>query len=292
MVSGSTTRDAIGDGVAAMFYPWHASNAGYFGHYQVLISKNYHPASGFVPRNNLMITSPAITLDWRPEWKPKGVRAFRPGFTVSLYHSADFSEFQEGWVAIRPLNIDFENGSKLTFVIRPEWQNLKSDFGVLPGIRVVKGRYAFQRFSLNYEPDLSKPYWASVILGTGSFYNARNHSITFQTSPIAGPHWNLTMDYMGQQYRGLGINNTNTETHLFGAAVRFALNPQLQFHTLAQYNTVSKIAAVNARFSYEFAPLSFVYLVFNDSRLAEQTPTPPFVDQQQVILKVNYLMQM
>jgi hypothetical protein len=292
MVSGSTTQGAAGDGIAALFYPWHTSNTGYFGHYQVLISKNYRPATGFIARNNLMVTSPAITLDWRPAWKPEGVRAFRPGFTVFLYHSADLSEFQEGWFSIRPFNVDFENGSKLSFVIRPEWQNLKSDFSVLPGIRVAAGRYAFQRYTLGYEPDLSKPYWASITLGMGSFYNARNYSVTFRTSPVAGPYWNFTMDYTGQQYRGLGINNASTETHVFGTSVRFALNPKLQFHTLAQYNTVSKIAALNARFSYEFAPLSFVYLVLNDSRLAERTPASSFADQQQVILKVAYLMQM
>jgi hypothetical protein len=292
MVSGSTTRGAAGDGVAALFYPWHTSNAGYFGHYQVFISKNYHPATGFVSRKNLMITSPAITLDWRPAWKPRGVRAFRPGFTVFLYHSADFSEFQEGWVTIRPVNIDFENGSALTFTIRPDWQNLRSEFEVLPGIRLARGYYRFERYAVTYEPDVSKPYWAFVTLGVGKFYNARNAYIVFRASPIPGPHWNLTLDYTGQQYSGLGINNANTETHLVGASVRFALNPQLQFHTLAQYNTVSKIAALNARLSYEFAPLSFVYLVINDSRLAKRTPVSSFVDQQQVILKVSYLMQM
>ncbi len=292
LVSGSMTKGRPGDGIAAIIYPWHSSGSGYFGHYQVLISKNYNAATGFVTRNDIMVTSPAITLDWRPDWKPSTVRSFRPGFTSYWYHSADFSEFQEGWVRLRPVNIEFENGSWLTITVKSEWQNLKAPFEVLPGITLAPGKYRDNIYSITYQPDLSKPYWAYVTVGAGTFFNARNEYIVFRASPLSGPRWNLTIDYAGERYRGLGITKTRTETHLASLAARFAFSPQMQVVALCQYNNVSAVASVNLRFSYEFAPLSYLYFVLNDSRLARTGSTSPFVDQQQLVLKITYAIQL
>ena len=46
----------------------------------------------------------------------------------------------------------------------------------------------------------------------------------------------------------------------------FALNPKLQLTAFYQYNSFDKTGRVNVRGSWKYRPLSFIYLVFNDTQ--------------------------
>jgi hypothetical protein len=70
---------------------------------------------------------------------------------------------------------------------------------------------------------------------------------------------------------------------------RLALNPRVQLSGFLQKNTENDLTNINIRFSWEYSPLSFVYLVFNDRDFNEtlygnQT-------EQQAIVKINFLKQ-
>ncbi|MEM8892704.1 MAG: hypothetical protein AAGD28_32285, partial [Bacteroidota bacterium] len=69
---------------------------------------------------------------------------------------------------------------------------------------------------------------------------------------------------------------------------RFALNPRIQLSAFYQYNTFDKRGRWNIRASWEFQPLSFIYLVYNDTRI--DGLDDPF-QQQQFIGKVTFLKQ-
>jgi hypothetical protein len=85
----------------------------------------------------------------------------------------------------------------------------------------------------------------------------------------------------------------NGSTHLFYPEVRLALNPRLQFVTLWQYSSVSRIDSWNARIAWEFSPLSYVYLVYNDRsfRHGAGVVSPEVTSERRLILKVSWLRQ-
>ena len=54
-------------------------------------------------------------------------------------------------------------------------------------------------------------------------------------------------------------------------------------------NTLQQRGALNARFSWEFAPLSFVYVVYNDRQAIQNGVSP---SARSVIVKVSWLRQL
>jgi hypothetical protein len=71
---------------------------------------------------------------------------------------------------------------------------------------------------------------------------------------------------------------------------RFALNPRVQLSALLQKNTLDNSKAYNVRFSWEFAPLSYIYLVYNHgatyNNLLVQNTT-----EDHLIGKISFLKQ-
>jgi hypothetical protein len=102
------------------------------------------------------------------------------------------------------------------------------------------------------------------------------------------PHIALTVDYEFNDLKNLGLLEEDLQTHLTTVGARFALNPRLQLSAFYQYNTFDEQGRWNIRGSWEYQPLSFVYLVFNDTRI--NTVENP-LEEQQVIGKITFLKQ-
>ncbi|MEM8569250.1 MAG: hypothetical protein AAGF85_22545, partial [Bacteroidota bacterium] len=88
--------------------------------------------------------------------------------------------------------------------------------------------------------------------------------------------------------KNLGESNEDLETHLTTIGSRFALNPRVQLSAFYQYNTFDDQGRWNVRASWEYRPLSFIYLVFNDTQI-DGLETP--FQEQQLIGKVTFLKQ-
>ena len=63
-----------------------------------------------------------------------------------------------------------------------------------------------------------------------------------------------------------------------------------QLTAFYQYNEAVRQGTLNARFSWEFKPLSYLYVVLNDARDAGQ-PTLPGPRRQQLLVKLVYFGQ-
>jgi hypothetical protein len=85
--------------------------------------------------------------------------------------------------------------------------------------------------------------------------------------------------------------NTNDEretfsTDLYSIGLRVAPNPRIQLSGFYQYNTFDSRGRINLRGSWEFAPLSFLYLVFNENNFRENP-----IQNQSFISKVSFMKQ-
>ena len=300
MASASGTQHEGGEGFST--YAWLAddSNWGYLGHLQAIISEDYNPGVGFVSRRDLIVTSPAGNVDLRPDWKPRFVRRFEPGFISYVYHRLSDGQFQEAWLSIMPLNVEFQNGAEISFRIEPNWQELEAeDVGFFRplGIELAPGNYQYVRYNTEVQSDLSRTYSGAVELTVGDFFNGTLTNLEVSARLAPSPRVALSAAYEYNRAEGLGINKEEEVSHLLGPELRLALNPRLQFNAFYQYNTVANQANWNVRFSYEFRPLSYLYLVFNDARYfihnsTRRTDPERFATQQQAIIKVTYLRQL
>lgn len=290
-VSGSREDDGS-SGAAAYLWASSTTNRGYFGWLQSYVSADYDPGTGFVTRRNIHLTSPAVRLDFRPEWLPSSARSIEAAVTTFFYHRATDLRFEQANVTIGPA-LTLRDGTRLTLSSEPTWQTLDGPFRPLPGIEIAEGRYQYTRWSALLAWAPSSRITGSLGGVTGAFYDGRLHRGSASLQAAVSPHVIVGADYSVDALRGVGGSGTgDLDAHLLGSELRLALNPRVQLSVLQQWNSALETTAWNARFSWEFRPLSYLYLVYNDRRAPGALTDPGSVtlEDKQFIAKVSWLL--
>lgn len=285
-VSGSKTVHGKGDGFAVYNLLNNTESWGSIGMINSLISANYNPEAGFFIRNDIYQVYPYISLNLRPSWKPSFIRSFEPGAYMFLYYQASTGRFQEGYVTLIPMIVRMNDNSTVETFINLHKQNPERAFS-LAGIGIDKGEYNYTRFAFRYASDQSYKYAGSVAGEIGEYYNGRlnQYILTFRVNPI--PHILLAGSGTWNNFSAVGINKESKNIYLLSPEIRLSLNPRLHLNVFYQYNSFTEVAAFNVRASYEFSPLSYIYLIINDVN-SNLSPYQVF-NQQQFVFKINYL---
>jgi len=286
-VTGSETKNQNSQGWAGYSSLRYQSNQWYLYYDYQFIEKNYESTMGFIRRRNYMSNSAGGYAILRPSWKPKFIRSYEPGIFATIIHRNEDRQFLEGSATFFPIWVLFQDGGTFVGEIEPTRQNLLNTFSPL-AVNIAPGEYDYIRYRLTYTSDVSKKFSFRLRYETGNFFNGKldNYQVRLTTAPI--PHTYFSVNYQYNNARQLGENQENKEAHLISPELRLALNARVQLNAFYQYNSLSEFANWNVRFSWEFQPLSFIYLVFNDTR---NQGIDPRQEAQQVIGKVTYLKQ-
>jgi hypothetical protein len=294
MLSGSATSGAGGDGLAASLDLTHQGNSVTAEAIAEYVGPGYLPATGFLSRPDLIRSHPGLTLDLRPSWKPRFIRRFTFHSSANIFHRASDGRFEEAQWFVPLLGAWFsDSGWLLTYII-PNWQNLEAPFSPLPGLRVEAGKYQYNRFLLSSSTDTSRRFVLRGDFETGPFYDGRSQMLTVAAVATPSPRASLALSYTLNALQDIGLDRADSTTHLFAPNLRLALDPSLQLALFYQRNTAAQLSTWNARLSWEFRPLSYVYLVYNE-RAPLMTPSGLFTSQtarpatdRQLILKVTF----
>ena len=277
LLSGS--RDNTGDtmGVAGTFFTGYNSNKFYAGWLTNFVSEDYRPDMGFVFQRNVVQHNPGGYFILRPKALP-WIRRFDPGVFVDYYHDAnDPGNFQQANINIFPIYLIFTDGSLLIYNILPNWQNINFDFAPL-GIEIARQRYYYTRQRITYNTDQSRQLSLSTGISWGGFYNGNRLTVTGGVRYAPIPQVSLSADHEYNDLRRLGAAEEDLRTNLTTVGARFALNPRVQLSAFYQYNTFDDRGRWNVRGSWEYRPLSFVYLVYNGNQITSLDD--PFREQQ------------
>ena len=282
------TDEVTGDtGYAARLAVNNNSNKFSFEWLTEFIDEKYNPRIGFVRQNNIVSHNPGGFYIWRPK-KADWIRQWDPGVFVNYNHDATGTlEFQQASLYIFPVFTWFKDNSFIELSTTPTWQNINFNFAPL-GLQIEQGRYFYNRYRFRYRTDRSKKWSASIGADFGKFYDGQRNTYTagIRYAPI--PHIALTGDYEHNNLNSIGINSQDLETDLYTASLRLALNPRAQLSTFYQFNSFDDQGRWNVRLGWEYSPLSFIYLVFNDSQI---NSLEPVINNRQFITKITYLKQ-
>ncbi|MEM7484455.1 MAG: DUF5916 domain-containing protein [Bacteroidota bacterium] len=285
----STSLDSeTGDtGYAGRIFAATRTNDYYIGYLNGFVSEDYAPDMGFVFQRNVMFHSPGGYPILRPKSLPF-IRRWDPGVFFNYYHDfEDFGNFQQSNLYIFPIYTWFKDNSFLEASFTPTWQNINFDFAPL-GLEIEEGRYSYTRYLVRYNSDQSKKLSGSMDFNFGDFYNGTRNTIEAGLRYAPLPHISISADYEHNNINGLGILEENLNTDLYTGSLRLALNPRVQLSTFYQYNSFDEQGRWNVRFSWEYMPLSFIYLVLNDT----QTEIfDPIQQSTQFISKITFLKQ-
>lgn len=255
---------------------------------QTTVNKDYLPAMGFVSRTNILSNSQGGYYNLRKNWFPKWIRSVEPGVYTEFYHSLTSSQLVERKILFTPFWSNLQNGGIIGIYGESSFQNLEEKFSPL-NIPIEKGEYHYFRQGIVISTDRSKKY---SFLGTydfGGFYNGYSnyYNLKFNFAPI--PHVNVGFTYDRNEFKGVGIQKEDKNVDLFMIESRLALNPRVQLIGFYQQNTLNDLHVLNIRFSYEYQPLSFIYIVFNESDYSGSDAT--LQKQSRFLSKISFLKQ-
>jgi len=287
LLSTSIDSETGEAGYSGRMFAGNRTNNYYIGYVNTFVSNDYNPAMGFVFQKDVMSHSPGGYAILRPKWLPF-VRRWDPGAFFTYNHDIEnFGKFQQSSLYIFPIYLWFKDNSFLEFSFTPTWQNINFYFAPL-GLEIERGNYRYTRFYAQYYSDQSKKISVSTSFDFGNFYNGTRSTFFagLRFAPI--PYLSFSANYEHNNINDLGILKEDLDTDLYTASLRLALNPRVQLSTFYQYNSFDEQGRWNARFSWEYSPLSFIYLVFNETQTQVFDPVEEIT---QFISKVTYIKQ-
>ena len=316
-INESTTVNTM-----AMFSGGTGQNTGFSGHYQLfhkginwqywlsqnIVNKDFNPEMGFVSRPDVIENSTGFYWLNRGKWLPKFVRSFEPGGYYLNYYSATTGKLIEQRINANPIWFGLQSGAGIGVFTDAYYQLLDYSDGSSPlaffSVEIPSGKYNYNRYSAIWFSDRSQKVSVFVNAETGKYYNGNLTTITgnFRIAPL--PHVSVEGRFANNHYSNLGVKSASGSTQLYTLSGRFALNPRVQLIGFYQHSSISNFDVWNVRFSWEYRPLSFIYLVFNQrgyddyrTRLSNDGLTRYKTDElarqneQQSIIKVSYLKQ-
>jgi hypothetical protein len=258
---------------------------------QSVVTKDFNPELGFVSRSDVIGTTPGIFWYYRGKALPfkKWFRAFEPGVFPEFYHQASTGKLIERQLAMNPIWINFQSGGYFGYIITPTYQLLTEPFAPL-GINIPEGKYNYLRHSFYFSSDQSRVISANFNFETGSYFNGKLFAGTFALNIAPIPNLFLQAQFNRNHFKEVGDPETDKIVDLYSLSGRIALNPRLQLIGFYQKNSENNSSNYNIRLSWEYQPLSYVYLVFNrrgfdNTQLKRQT-------EDHAIVKVSYLRQL
>lgn len=255
-----------GLGLAGNVFAGYNSPKFYAGWLSNFVSERYIPGMGFVFQNNVIWHNPGAYAIIRPKKMP-WIRRYDPGLFVNYYHNADQpGRFQQADLYIFPIYLIMRNGSFLEWALSPTWQNINFNFSPL-GIPVEQKQYFYFTQYIKYRTDQSRKLSASLRYDWGDYYNGKREAITAGLRVAPHPKVAFTLDYEYNHLQKVGQKQQNLETNLITGGLRLAYNTRLQLSAFYQYNSFNQQGRWNVRGSWEYRPLSFLYLVFNENNL-------------------------
>lgn len=284
MVSASRDNKNDSIGFASYVYAgWFPQNW-YAGWMTKYVDSKYVPGMGFVFANNTIHHNPGGYRIIRPKGRlGKIIRRFDPGFFVNLYQNADNLRFQSAQLDIFPVFIVFSDNSLLDVTWHPTWESF---FFEPLGFSVTPGDYFFHRFEIRYRTDASRKLSADLKFFGGEYYDGHLDEWSALVRVAPSPKIAFTAECQLNRIRDLGPARVNENIGLYTLGLRVAADPRIQVSAFYQYNDYDRRGRWNIRGSWEFAPLSFLYLVFNENSFRDIP-----VRNQNLISKLTYLKQ-
>ncbi len=284
-LSGTNTTGNLKDNGTASYTSLNYQTNNFVVLYNTsFVSKNFNPQLGFVARTNFVKNYfDAYFIKRKQKWFPNFIRSWEPGVSADIYQNTNNLGLQEAFVSVYPVFLVFNNGGKFVLSAHLNWQNLTANFNPV-GIEITKGNYQYNQINIEYESDPSSKFSYETSIQSGNYYNGNITAVNGSVRYAPSPHLAFNIDYEANFLRNIGLAKENLNTQLVTPNIRMALNPRLQINVFYQYNTATERSRWNTRFSWEYKPLSYIYLVWNENKINNLT-------ENQTIAKISFLKQ-
>ncbi len=250
-----------------------------------LVTQSYNPALGFYARQGTLYNTLSIEPKFRSKKFPKTFREVSPGLFLDIYNDLQTLKIQEVDFGINPISINFVDGTNVFFLSNFTYQNLTDTFTPLH-LKIAPGQYKYWQHLMEFRSDQSKPFSFRIFGQIGNFYNAFNLETNLNVRYSPDPHYVFYLDYERNSFKHLGTDSQDIITQVLVSGTSLYYSPKLFMDGLIQYNSLDKAFSYNTKLSWEYSPLSFIYLVLTNLKDEYNR-----YQERQIISKISFVKQ-
>ena len=250
----------------------------------MFVDEDFHSDLGFVPRTGILKNGNELSFNFYP--KSGKISQHGPGIRALYYWRQNMDYKKTDHTYRLYYNINFNNQSTLSLASENRYIYLLNDFdptrsgGVpIPG----NSGYTFNQYEVSYQSNPANVLAVRAESSGGQFYTGHNFTastaLTLRVQPWASINLNTRYDAIR-----LPEPHSNADYWLVTPEVDITFSKSLFWSTLIQYSNQRDNLGINSRLQWRFAPLSDLYLVYNDNYFTKDFG-PKF---RSINLKVTY----
>ncbi|UZR96829.1 DUF5916 domain-containing protein [Chondrinema litorale] len=237
----------------------------YFSADIVHIDQDFQSDLGFIPRKDIVKYGMGIGRTFYPKGGIVNKHVLRLISLTFWRPSFDFKKTDQLW---RPeYTIEFRDQSSLEMQYLDQYIYLTNDFNPTgkEGDAILGNTgYDFKQLTATYTSNVTKPFTYGFTTTLGQFFNGNSYS------------YGVTLGYRLQPYANFSVNAQYDRIRLPGEILDadfWLLTPRAEvtftksifWTTTIQYSNQRDNLGINSRVQWRFAPLSDLFLVYNDN---------------------------
>jgi hypothetical protein len=228
------------------------------------IDDDFRPALGFVSRTGIRKTNAKV--DFMPRPGRAGVRQLF--LEASVQYVTDLDGRTLDWMFIgAPIGLETESGDALRLEWVPQFERLDEPFEIQDGILIPAGDYRYTAWIAEVETAERRRWVASLEARWGSFYDGELTRLEAALALKPSPHLVVSAE---AEWGWGTLPAGEFTTQILAGRVELAVNPNLAWSNLVQYDSDSRELGFQSRLRWRVRPGSDVFVVFNRGWVREE----------------------
>ncbi len=249
------------------------------------VGQNFRSDLGFVRRTDIFKTVNRVE---RYLWPKTGVFNRHTFSITPIFTWRPELDFKNSDYAIfTRIQSDFKTQERITLNLNRRYTFLFDGFdptGTDGGLELPSDRaYIYHQISASFQSDQRKKFSYNVNPSYGEFFNGNRFSFEGSASLRLQPYFIASMQV---NYDNISLPDPfpSADIWLVGPRIDVTFNKSIFWATFIQYSNQRDNFSINSRLQWRFAPLSDLFLVYNDNYFTE-TIAPK---NRSINLKVTY----
>ena len=249
------------------------------------VDKDFHPALGFVQRNDMVGTGAIMGFTPRVGNGEELIRQMR--FTLYVRDVKNLEGLSETSIINGGIDAIFESRDRIGLKIIQEKEKLSNGFTLGNGLEIQKGNYIDRKISFSARTNQSRGVWGNFAFSKGDYFGGNKTSWSGSIGKQFSNH--LTLYGSANQNIIFMSNQGEFTANVYGFTAEVALNRKWFGKALIQYDNFSNQLQLYCRINWIHTPGSDLFIVLNQ-RYDMSGGTKKLFQNTQVV-KLTYLVQ-
>ena len=249
------------------------------------IGDDFRSDLGFVRRTDIIKMNPSFERAFYPK---KGKIQKHNFSIIPIFIWKPELDFENSdYMIISKWKMNFTNSSELEVSMFNKFTHLYDDFDPtrtdstpLPGNK----NYTYTSFDVKYRSDMREKVSFAISPSFGQFFNGKKYSLKGQLTWRLQPYFQTKVQ-VNYNYIDLPKPYPTKSIWLVGPRFDVTFSKNLFWNTLVQYSNQQENLSINSRLQWRFAPLSDLFIAYNDNYFTGDPYAPKF---RSINLKLTY----